>query len=129
MTRSGYQRVEIKRIEEQSKDLPQMSQRQSGSGEGVSRKVAPRVRLRVILPLSLLLCAGQAVISIIIMSVVAVPLDSTLIPVVGFAVLCCLVLLVNPALRFLGRGRFVRPLNRIELLCVFRLRSFQARVH
>jgi len=119
MTRSDYQRVDMQRIDNHLGESSDTSPERTDSDQDVSRKPVPRVRLGVILPLSLLLCAGQAVISITIMNVVGVPLDSTLIPVVGFAVLCFLVLLVNPVLRLFGRNRFMRPLNRVELLCVF----------
>lgn len=74
-----------------------------------------------IIPLSMILCVIQVAITISIEHLVAggPQVTSTLIPVIGFATLMVLVLVVNPLLRLAFRGVVLPPLGRAELISVF----------
>ena len=89
------------------------------------------VRWWVVIPLSLLLCVIQAVVTVFAENAPQVILTATLISVIAFGILFALVLLVNPLLRLicLWIGKVVpdvplsrlicRPFNRIEVMCLF----------
>ena len=119
-----YQRVDIGRLEGEgetpSAEVPAEGERDGPAGTVPSlRADARRLRLRVVLPLSVLLCLVQAVVTILAANFRAIYLTSTLIPVLAFGLLFVLVLGVNPFLRLVGRDRWIRCLSRAELIAVF----------
>ena len=108
MGENAYQRIDVGKLQSQG-------QTQQQASESVADGSPYRIRW-FIFPLSLMLCLLQAVLTIGASNVSKMYITSTLIPVVGFAVLMVLVALVNPALRLL---RLIRPLGRAELMSVF----------
>lgn len=110
--------AEIQRID--WKELP------TGSGaEGAAPVEAaahwdnrPSVRWSI-LPLSLLLCLAQSVFIIIAEQFHRVNPAATIISIGAFSVIFLVVLCVNPLLAWAAGGRFFRPFNRPELVCVF----------
>lgn len=100
-----YRRVDLDHI-----DFDAANHDPTGSG-----LTTPHIRWMV-LPLALLLCAAQNVLSILANNVNNLQLTASMIPVVTYAALVVLMLLVNPLLRL---TRIVKPLVRGELICLF----------
>ncbi len=75
----------------------------------------------LVIPLSVVLCTLQAVATILASNLADTFLTSTLIPIMGFVLLFAIVLIFNPALRLAAAllGKWARPLNRAELICLF----------
>lgn len=69
-----------------------------------------------ILPLAVLLCTAQNLLSILANNRNNLQLTASMIPVVTYAALVVLMLMINPLLRLI---RVIRPLARGELLCLF----------
>jgi len=117
MTEFPYKRVDLEKLPpaERNDEFP------SGSSEVKEAQSVPANRIRWwILPLSLIFCIVQAALTILGDNVFDVVITSTLIPVVSFAVLMVLVLLVNPLLEVFSRkARTSSRMNRIELICLF----------
>ncbi len=74
-----------------------------------------------IIPLSTLTCAIQAIVTVLAENIRDMLLTCTLISVLAFMLIFTVVLAVNPILRVAqaGLGRWVRPFNRAELVCLF----------
>ena len=72
-----------------------------------------------ILPLGILLCALQAIVTILAENGPRVQMTSTLIPVTAFGLIFLCVLLVNPLLRLIFRGVIFKPFSRAELMTLF----------
>ena len=90
-----------------------------GAREGAASTAAARpLRLWVVLPVSIALCLFQALVTILAANFRDIFLTSTMIPVLTFGGLFALVLVVNPAVRLLGRGRLA-ALGRAELVAIF----------
>lgn len=70
-----------------------------------------------IVPLSVLLCVVQAVITVSASNMAGQLISSTLITVIGLGFLMALAIAINPLIRLVGRGR-VRPMGRAELLAI-----------
>ena len=113
----GYQRVDTTRVG-MSSTGPTAESADTGAADDGAGKARTGVRWTII-PLSILLCVTQAVVSIIAENTRGVILTSTLIPVLAFGVLLTMVLVLNPVLRAVFREKILRPLNRAELMCVF----------
>lgn len=114
----GYSRVNLQQLDAAVGDDAPASP--SPTPAGVSPRLDKRSAIRwFILPLSLLLCLVQAMITVVAENARNINITSTLISVVSFAVLFGLVVVVNPLLQLVFRGRFLRPLNRAELVSVF----------
>lgn len=107
----AYQRVDWHRLDEEA---PRTSQEPGDQPSPGGLKVRGWI-----IPLSLLLCALQAVATIVATNIHGVILTPALIPVVAFVALFVLVLAVNPTIRICFRGGWMRPFNRPELVCVF----------
>ncbi len=108
MDENAYERVDLDKLQLQGRT----EQKVSGFAADGSQY---RIRW-LVLPLSLMLCLLQVVLTIGASNINQTYITSTLIPVVGFVVLMVLVALVNPVLRLL---RLIRPLGRAELMSVF----------
>lgn len=86
------------------------------SSDGQAMTAADRyVRWWFVVPLSLLLCVIQAVVTVYAENAPQVILTATLISVIAFGILFALVLVVNPLLRVI----LCKPFNRIEVMCIF----------
>lgn len=66
-------------------------------------------------PLTMLLCVAQAIITVTAINTTDLRPNSTLIPVIGFGFVFIIVILINPLLRHLFRG-LIQPLGRAELM-------------
>ncbi|MBN1807535.1 MAG: hypothetical protein JW909_00590 [Planctomycetes bacterium] len=124
MSETAYKRVDLERV-----DWENQPAAESPDISALLPSESPtRVRLWLVLPLSLLLCVGQAVVTILAETYRHVYPSSTMIPVLAFGMLILLVIAVNPALRGLQMAMkwlsvpmdnlFVK-LSRAELVCVF----------
>ncbi|MCE9592247.1 MAG: hypothetical protein K8S99_17210 [Planctomycetes bacterium] len=112
MTRTAYQRI----------NTASLAHAPAGAAARADHAQAAAVRVRwLVIPLSILLCVLQAIITLLANNVSGVAVTSTLIPVFGFGVLVIVVLMLNPILRVLGAvtAGLLRPLNRPELVCIF----------
>ncbi len=117
MTEFPYKRVDLEKLPPAER-VGEVSAAPSESPE-VERVPSGRIRWWI-LPLSLIFCIFQAALTILGDNVFKVSITSTLIPVVSFAILMVLVLLVNPLVGlFRRKGRSSTRLNRIELICLF----------
>ena len=118
MEQTGYKRINWRRL-----DGPQARGEQPASDATDRSTPGERPALGVrwfIIPLSIILCLLQALLTIGASNATAtgnsIYVTSTLIPVVGFALLVVLLVLINPMLRLV---RLIRPLSRAELVTVF----------
>ncbi|MDP7636866.1 MAG: hypothetical protein QF577_04885 [Phycisphaerae bacterium] len=102
----SYQRVDLERLDDDS--LPD----RKAAGPGA---VSHGVRW-IIIPISIVLCIGQALLTIAACNISIVCITPTLIAVTAFSTLFVIVLLINPLLRML---RVIRPFNRAELVSLF----------
>ncbi len=114
MTTEDYQRVQT------PPDGAQNAGGHSGGGDdaGAAALSAPQRTIHIrwaLLPLSMLLCAAQAALTVMATHTAEQVLTSTLITVIGFGLVFLLVLLFNPLLRLLCGGRTAWLLNRAEL--------------
>ncbi len=117
MDQLPYQRVDLNVADPQGAPPPETAS--GGATPAESRAAALRFRWSII-PLSVLFCVAQALITILVgNSQYAVQITSTLIAVLGFAALMLLLLAINPVLKLVFRGVLFRPLNRVELTAVF----------
>lgn len=89
----------------------------AASAVNTSQDARVQVRWSVVVG-GILLAMCSTIVTSIASAKVTTPLTSTLIPVIGFAVLMLCVMILNPLLRHVG-GRWLRPLNRAELVCIF----------
>lgn len=106
-------------------DLDQLPKSADGAipGQRTEPAVMPsRVRWWII-PLSIVLCLAQAMMTILGDNVFSANPTSTFIPVISFGVLFILVWAINPLWALLSRllspTGLSRRLNRIELICIF----------
>ncbi len=109
---AGYQRVGLVSLDRRiSNPDPLLSEIQT-SGNGVRWGL---------IPLSMLVCIAQALATILCEILRNVMLTGTLIPVLGFILIFLIVLAGNPFLRLAqaALGKWARPLNRAELVCLF----------
>jgi hypothetical protein len=81
-----------------------------------------------VLPLSIVLCIVQVVFVVLAENTRQVYVNPTLISTLAFGVLMLLVVLVNPLLGALLGGRWLRPLNRQELVGIFAAMALTAGV-
>jgi len=102
----SYQRVDIERLDDDSSP-----DRQAAGSGADSRGVR-----WIIIPISLVFCIGQALLTIAACNISLVCITPTLIAVIAFSTLFVIVLLVNPLLRMI---RVIRPFNRAELVSLF----------
>lgn len=112
MTQTAYQRINTALLE----------QAQASATPAADAPAANTLRIRwSIIPLSIILCVFQAIVTILANNVSGLQVTSTLIPVFAFGILVVAVLLLNPVLRLLGAVTlgFLRPLNKPELVCIF----------
>lgn len=89
MSQTAYQRVDVEHLQEQA------------AGAVAAEQSADHARYGVrwlVLPLSILLCVAQSVLTIVASNVPKIIITSTMIPVLAFAVLFLLVLACNPML-------------------------------
>jgi len=110
MAQNKYDRVNLDKLSHQTRAPDDRS-----AGENPQVSTAGRIRLFII-PLSVLLCAFQALLTLLGSNYGKMWVTSTLIPVVGFAVLMFLVLAANPLLRL---SRVIQPFSRAELMSLF----------
>ncbi len=116
----NYERADLEKLRDPSVPSQPVPTQNDASLDDPSAKNSPasnaigRVRLWLVLPLSLILCLVQAIITIVAENVQMASTTSTQISVMAFAVLLLLVLLINPVLRWI-----MRPLGRAELMCIF----------
>lgn len=116
MDQDAYERVSLGAIE------PRLEEDQSTPVDSSRAPDHAAFRIRwFVIPLSILLCTVQAVITICITHLIASaqPITSTLIPVIGVAFLFLIVLAINPLLRLLFRGAIFKPFGRAELISIF----------
>ena len=117
MSSPPYRRVDLRRLPAVSRgtfpDSGESTDATKGQG-GASISV----RWSIVL-LSALLCSGHMIIATLAQHIHGVLIISTLISMGAFAVLMGCVLVANPILWLLFRGRLLRPLNRPELTCIF----------
>lgn len=113
-------------------DLEAMDQRERSTTttpEEQAQEIAAPVSVRwLVIPISVLLCTLQAVITILASNTRNSIITSNIIPVIALVVLFLFVLLLNPILRLLqpvtsilgalGKWLF-RPFGRAEMLCIF----------
>jgi len=103
MTVSEYQRVDVQAVVPKS------------SAKGVNDKPDSNYRIRwTVIPLSVVLCIFQALLTCIAVNVHTQDITPTLITVIGFGVMVMIILICNPLIRILSRG-LLRPLGRAEL--------------
>jgi len=114
MSQQTYRRVDLDKLEDTVSSGP----RPLDDGDGSAIATDRRVRWSII-PFSIGLCILQAALTIGASHNNDLYMTSTLITVLGLAVLMLIVLILNPLFRLLFRGRRLRPLNRGELTCVF----------
>ncbi len=102
-------------------DLAQVQQHVSGPDAETGSDASANLRRWSIIPLSAGLCVVQAIATILAFETREMLLTSTLIPVVAFILMFTIVLTVNPVLRLVAAvfGPWARPLNRVELVCLF----------
>lgn len=112
MTQTAYQRINTALLEQ--------SQDRTAAQEEALSIAAIRVRW-LVLPLSVVLCAFQAIVTLLANNITGLAVTSTLIPVFAFGVLTLVVLLFNPILRLVSAvtAGLIRPFNRPELVCIF----------
>ena len=85
--------------------------------EKIQELARPPLRIRWwVLLLAAILCAAQAVLSLLFETNVEVYLNATQISVTAFAFFFLLSLLINPLLRLIG---LAQPLNRGEMMALF----------
>lgn len=108
---SAYRRVDTAKLAPTDAEAP--GPITAGGGQSTSH-----VRWGVV-PLSVGLCVMQMVLDTIAQHTRGVIITSTLISVLAFGALFVAVLVVNPILGAVLRGRVLRPLSRAELVCVF----------
>ena len=106
MDQKNYQRANVTKLQHQDE--------QSSAVTAIGGAIY-RIRWFII-PLSVTLCLAQSFLTLFAANFKRQLITSTLIPVVGFAVLTLLVLAVNPLLRLI---RVIRPFSRAEIMCVF----------
>lgn len=70
-----------------------------------------------VIPLTVLLCIVQTIITVSASNLASQYPTSTLITVIGLGFLLILIMVINPLLRFIFRNR-VRPLGRVELMAI-----------
>lgn len=107
-----YQRVDLERLPSAEVEHPRAT-----VAAGAVDPEAYRFRWTII-PLSVLLCALQAVLILLAGNIRNIHMMSTLIPVLAFAVMLPVVLVINPLLRVVFRNRILRPLSRVELMAL-----------
>ena len=110
---NAYHRVDVRRL-----GTPASASATEVAAGDATRAPAGRVRWWVVLPLSLLLCAGITVLTVFAANISGgTILGATLIPVTAYGILFGLVLLVNPILRLISARR--AWISRRELTCIF----------
>jgi len=100
-----FQRVDLSKLD----DVP------AAASEKLSPASSTNVRWAII-PVSILLCSVQIVFNVLATNWLNVSLTSTLVNVLGFAILVVLLLLANPVLRLI---RIIQPMNRQEIISIF----------
>ena len=111
-TNQAYQRIDTSRLDGPSAAAPDKPE------TGAEARGSFGVRWFVI-PLSVLLCVTQAVLTVLGANKSNTVLTGTLISVMAFAVLFLVVMVLNPLLRAAFREKILRPMNRAELMCIF----------
>lgn len=114
MSKAAYQRIDIATLS--------TGVERAVSDARAASPAAVNIRL-IIIPISILLCVAQSVLTLYASNVSGSIITSCLIPVMGFALLFLSVLVFNPLLRVISKPggilNWLRPLNRPELSCLF----------
>ena len=125
MSPTALKRVDLEALDKQA--LAAASP--EGDASKTDAKLQSPVAIRwIVIPISLILCVTQAVVTILASNTRDKIISSTIMPVAAFGLLFLLVLTVNPFLRLIrpattSIGSFVewifRPFGRAEMLCIF----------